>query len=43
MIVFGLQKTPWWPKGPNIEGHEATGTIVELGPGLKGDWKMGQR
>ena len=26
-----------------VEGHEATGTIVEVGPGLKGDWKVGQR
>ena len=28
---------------PVVEGHEATGTIVELGPDLKGDWKVGQR
>ena len=28
---------------PIVEGHEATGTIVEVGPGLKGDWKVGQR
>jgi len=28
---------------PGVGGHEATGTIVEVGPGLKGDWKVGQR
>ena len=28
---------------PVVDGHEATGTIVELGPQLKGDWKVGQR
>jgi len=28
---------------PVVDGHEATGTIVELGQGLKGDWKVGQR
>ena len=31
------------PVGPVVDGHEATGTIVELGPGLKGTWKVGQR
>ena len=31
------------PKIPVQRGHEATGTIVEIGPGLKGDWKLGQR
>jgi len=30
-------------KEPVPEGHEATGTIVELGPDFKGDWKVGQR
>jgi (R,R)-butanediol dehydrogenase/meso-butanediol dehydrogenase/diacetyl reductase/L-iditol 2-dehydrogenase len=29
--------------GAVVEGHEATGTIVEVGPGLKGDWQVGQR
>ena len=31
------------PTGPRLEGHEGTGTIVEVGPGLKGDWRVGQR
>jgi len=29
--------------GPRVFGHEAAGSIVELGPGLKGEWKVGQR
>ena len=28
---------------PGVEGHEASGTIVEVGPGLQRDWKVGQR
>jgi (R,R)-butanediol dehydrogenase/meso-butanediol dehydrogenase/diacetyl reductase/L-iditol 2-dehydrogenase len=31
------------PEGPELRGHEATGTIVEVGPQLKGDWRVGQR
>ena len=31
------------PQGPVVDGHEATGTIVELGPDLRGDWKVGDR
>ena len=31
------------PDNPVPEGHEGTGTIVEVGPDLKGDWKPGQR
>lgn len=41
--TFGLLKAPWWPKPPFTTGHEASGEIVELGPGLLGDWKVGQR
>ena len=41
--TFGLLKAPWWPPAPFSTGHEASGTIVELGPGLLGDWKVGQR
>jgi (R,R)-butanediol dehydrogenase / meso-butanediol dehydrogenase / diacetyl reductase len=41
--TFGLLKAPWWPKPPFQTGHEASGTIVEVGPGLLGDWKVGQR
>lgn len=40
---FGLMKAPWWPKGPFTAGHEASGVITELGPGLVGDLKVGQR
>ncbi len=41
--TFGLLKEPWWPAAPFTTGHEASGTIVELGPDLLGDWKLGQR
>jgi (R,R)-butanediol dehydrogenase / meso-butanediol dehydrogenase / diacetyl reductase len=41
--TFGLLKAPWWPPAPFTTGHEASGTIVELGPDLKFDWKIGQR
>jgi 2-desacetyl-2-hydroxyethyl bacteriochlorophyllide A dehydrogenase len=40
---FGLMKSPWWPKGPFTAGHEASGVISELGPGLVGDLEVGQR
>jgi 2-desacetyl-2-hydroxyethyl bacteriochlorophyllide A dehydrogenase len=40
---FGLMKAPWWPKGAFTVGHEASGVIVELGPGLVGDLRVGQR
>jgi L-iditol 2-dehydrogenase len=45
-IVFnrlGLQKLDSWPKGPRIEGHEACGVIAELGPGIRQDFRVGQR
>jgi len=41
--TFGLLKAPWWPKPPFTTGHEASGVIAELGPGLLGDWQVGQR
>jgi (R,R)-butanediol dehydrogenase / meso-butanediol dehydrogenase / diacetyl reductase len=41
--TFGLLKAPWWPKPPFQSGHEASGVIAELGPGLLGAWKVGQR
>lgn len=41
--TFGLLKAPWWPKPPFPTGHEASGIIVQLGPDLLGDWKVGQR
>lgn len=40
---FGLLKAPWWPKPPFATGHEASGVIAELGPGLLGGYKVGQR
>jgi 2-desacetyl-2-hydroxyethyl bacteriochlorophyllide A dehydrogenase len=40
---FGLMKTEQWPKGPKIEGHEATGTVVEVGERVKQDYRVGQR
>lgn len=40
---FGLMQTPKWPKGPKIEGHEASGTIVELGSGVRQGYQVGQR
>jgi len=41
--TFSLLKAPWWPPAPFTTGHEASGVITELGPGLLGDWKVGQR
>jgi 2-desacetyl-2-hydroxyethyl bacteriochlorophyllide A dehydrogenase len=40
---FGLMKTEDWPKGPKIEGHEATGTVVEVGAAVRQDFQVGQR
>ncbi len=40
---FGLLKEPWWPRPPFTVGHEASGVIVELGPGLVGEHEVGQR
>ncbi len=37
---FGLVKTPTFPK---IEGHEASGTIIEVGSETKLGYKVGQR
>ncbi|MCZ7664546.1 MAG: alcohol dehydrogenase catalytic domain-containing protein [Thermoleophilia bacterium] len=41
--TFGLMKTEGWPKGPKIEGHEATGTIVEVGRETRQGYQAGQR
>ena len=41
--TFGLMKTAGWPKGPKTEGHEACGTIAELGPGCRQGYQVGQR
>jgi L-iditol 2-dehydrogenase len=40
---FGMQKLDSWPTGPRIEGHEASGVIVEIGPGIQHDFKVGER
>lgn len=40
---FALMKTPGWPKGPKIEGHEASGFIEEIGPGCIQGYRVGQR
>jgi 2-desacetyl-2-hydroxyethyl bacteriochlorophyllide A dehydrogenase len=40
---FGLMKTDEWPKGPKIEGHEASGTIVEMGSDVQQGYEVGQR
>jgi L-iditol 2-dehydrogenase len=40
---FALMKTPGWPKGPKIEGHEASGVIAEIGPGCVQGYRVGQR
>ncbi len=37
------QKGSMIHKGPNILGHEASGTIVEIGKDVKGNFKIGQR
>jgi len=42
--TFGFLKAPWWPKPPFPTGHEASGTIVELGPDLvREELAVGQR
>lgn len=40
---FGLLKAPWWPKPPFTTGHEASGVITELGPGLVTGYEVGRR
>lgn len=41
--TFGLQQTGEWPSGARVEGHEATGTIVELGADCCQGFQVGQR
>jgi len=36
------QKPTPMPQGPKILGHEASGTIVQIGKGVKGNFKVGQ-
>jgi 2-desacetyl-2-hydroxyethyl bacteriochlorophyllide A dehydrogenase len=40
---FGLMRNAPKRAGPNIMGHEATGTIVEIGSDTKQGYKVGQR
>lgn len=40
---FGLMLTEEWPKGPKIEGHEAAGTIVEVGVQTRQAYSVGQK
>lgn len=42
-IVEGRFVPPKPPLGPNILGHEASGTIAEIGKDIKGDFKVGQK
>jgi (R,R)-butanediol dehydrogenase/meso-butanediol dehydrogenase/diacetyl reductase/L-iditol 2-dehydrogenase len=42
-IVEGRFSPPEWEPGPNILGHEAAGTIAEIGADIKGDFKVGQK
>jgi L-iditol 2-dehydrogenase len=42
-IVEGRFIPPEWAPGPNIVGHEAAGTIAEIGPEIKGNFKIGQK
>ena len=40
---WGDEKQPAYIKAPMIPGHEFVGHIVELGPNVKGNWKVGDR
>lgn len=40
---FGLMHTDEWPKGPKIEGHEASGVIAEIGPATRQGYEVGQK
>jgi len=42
-IIEGRFVPPKLPPGPNILGHEASGTIVEVGKDIRGDFKAGQK
>ena len=42
-IVEGRFIPPEWAPGPNIVGHEAAGTIAEIGSAIKGDFRIGQK
>ena len=40
---WGGDGNPPYIKAPMIPGHEFVGTVVEIGPNVKGDWKIGDR
>ena len=42
-IIEGRFVPPILPEGPNIIGHEASGTIVEIGKDIQGTFKIGQK
>lgn len=42
-IVEGRFIPPKLAPGPNIVGHEASGTIVEIGKDIRGNFKVGQK
>lgn len=42
-IIEGRFVPPKLAPGPNILGHEASGTIVEIGKDIQGDFKVGQK
>ncbi len=40
---WGGNGQPSYIKAPMIPGHEFVGTVVEMGPNVKGNWKIGDR
>lgn len=40
---WGLDGQAKYIKAPMIPGHEFVGTVVEMGEGVKGNWKIGDR
>lgn len=40
---WGGNGQPPYIKAPMIPGHEFVGTVVEMGPKVKGNWKLGDR
>lgn len=40
---WGFDGQPKYIKAPMIPGHEFVGKIVEIGPNVSGDWKIGDR
>ena len=40
---WGFDGQPKYIKEPMIPGHEFVGRVVEMGPNVEGDWKLGDR